>query len=250
MDYCVEKINKMMYFFITIIRGIKKMILELIFKASFFVQLIMIVLLFLSCYSIYIIIESNKKINRVCKELDVFEAVKSNNKENMIGTLYTFVGRFKRSNLGRIFSEPLEVVEKSGLIKVNDLSDNKVDRAIDVFESISNKNIELEKNKGEENIKILATISSVAPYIGLMGTVIGIMNSFMAITEMKSVGLEYLAPSIAEALIVTAMGLFVAIPSNIFFNKLMFRIEYVEEFYKDIKNNISSTLKKKHIVGE
>lgn len=69
------------------------------------------------------------------------------------------------------------------------------------------------------NINFLATIANNAPFIGLFGTVWGIMNSFKAIASVKSVALSVVAPGIAEALLATAIGLAVAIPSSIFYNK-------------------------------
>ncbi len=69
------------------------------------------------------------------------------------------------------------------------------------------------------NVNLLATISNNAPFVGLFGTVWGIMNSFKAIASVKSVALSVVAPGIAEALLATAIGLAVAIPSSIFYNK-------------------------------
>lgn len=77
-----------------------------------------------------------------------------------------------------------------------------------------------EMDKLEGNLGFLATVGSTAPFVGLFGTVWGIMNSFTAIAKMQNASLNVVAPGIAEALLATAIGLFAAIPAVIFYNKL------------------------------
>ena len=76
------------------------------------------------------------------------------------------------------------------------------------------------KRKRETGLSFLATVASAGPFIGLFGTVWGIMNSFAAIAESKNTSLDVVAPGIAEALLATAVGLFAAIPAAIFYNRL------------------------------
>ena len=76
------------------------------------------------------------------------------------------------------------------------------------------------KRKREAGLSFLATVASAGPFIGLFGTVWGIMNSFAAIAESKNTSLDVVAPGIAEALLATAIGLFAAIPAAIFYNRL------------------------------
>ena len=80
----------------------------------------------------------------------------------------------------------------------------------------------------ENNLSMLATIGSISPYIGLFGTVWGIMNSFIALGAVQQATLAMVAPGIAEALIATAMGLFAAIPAVIGYNCFTYRIEKLE----------------------
>ena len=90
----------------------------------------------------------------------------------------------------------------------------------------------------------LAIISSVAPFIGLFGTVWGIMDSFFEIGNQGSASLPVVAPGIAEALVVTAMGLAVAIPAVFFYNYLIHKIERIEEDLDDFKETTLSRLKR------
>tara|TARA_R110000868_G_scaffold180160_3_gene420758 strand:- start:15136 stop:15852 length:717 start_codon:yes stop_codon:yes gene_type:complete len=80
--------------------------------------------------------------------------------------------------------------------------------------------------KLEENVSSLATIASVSPYIGLLGTVWGIMHSFISIGSVQQATLAMVAPGIAEALIATAMGLLVAIPASVAYNRFSSQINY------------------------
>jgi biopolymer transport protein TolQ len=90
----------------------------------------------------------------------------------------------------------------------------------------------------DEHLSFLATVGSISPYIGLFGTVWGIMNSFMSLGNVKQATLAQVAPGIAEALIATAIGLFAAIPAVIAYNRFSTRLDrltgryelFVEEF--------------------
>ncbi|PIE45950.1 MAG: protein TolQ [Gammaproteobacteria bacterium] len=103
-----------------------------------------------------------------------------------------------------------------------------------------------ELDKQEELLPVLATAGSVSPYIGLLGTVYGIMTSFMALGSVKSASINYVAPGIAEALIATAIGLLAAIPSVLAYNyfitgseRLAIRYEtFTEEFINILQRQI------------
>ena len=83
----------------------------------------------------------------------------------------------------------------------------------------------VEVNKLEQRVPFLATTASITPYIGLFGTVWGIMSSFLGIASAGSTSLSVVAPGIAEALIATAMGLFAAIPAVYFYNDLTSQVK-------------------------
>ena len=132
--------------------------------------------------------------------------------------------------------------------KVNMTETNAKERFKErIFQSmIVAKNRSLDKL--QKNINFLATISSSAPFIGLFGTVWGIMNSFSAIAESQNATLAVVAPGIAEALFATAAGLFAAIPAlifyNFFVNKFSVYSNKVEDFCIEIINLLSRELDK------
>lgn len=99
-----------------------------------------------------------------------------------------------------------------------------------------------EEEKLEKNLTFLATVGSVTPYIGLFGTVIGIMNSFISLASQNQASLQVVAPGIAEALIATAMGLFAAIPAVVAYNRYSSRVESITSNYLTFTEEFSSIL--------
>ncbi|QSX31429.1 protein TolQ [Shewanella cyperi] len=99
-----------------------------------------------------------------------------------------------------------------------------------------------ELEKLETHLPLLATIGSTSPYIGLFGTVWGIMNSFIALGAVENATLAMVAPGIAEALIATAMGLFAAIPAVIAYNRFSTQVEKIEGSYANFMEEFSSIL--------
>jgi biopolymer transport protein TolQ len=91
-------------------------------------------------------------------------------------------------------------------------------------------------------LPFLATTGSISPYIGLFGTVWGIMNSFIALGGQQQATLSMVAPGIAEALIATAMGLFAAIPAVIAYNRFSHQVEKLENSYGNFMEEFSSIL--------
>ena len=94
----------------------------------------------------------------------------------------------------------------------------------------------------EASLPMLATIGSISPYIGLFGTVWGIMHSFIALGAVQQATLSMVAPGIAEALIATAMGLFAAIPAVIFYNRFSTKVERLENGYINFMDEFSTIL--------
>jgi biopolymer transport protein TolQ len=101
-----------------------------------------------------------------------------------------------------------------------------------------------EMDRLEENLATLATIGSTSPYVGLFGTVWGIMNSFIGLGNAQSATLQMVAPGIAEALIATAMGLFAAIPAVIAFNRYADKVGRLEVRYDTFAEEFSSILQR------
>ncbi len=99
-----------------------------------------------------------------------------------------------------------------------------------------------EEEKLEKHLPFLATVGSVSPYIGLFGTVIGIMNSFIGLANQAQATLQVVAPGIAEALIATAMGLFAAIPAVVAYNKYSANVDSITGSYITFSDEFSSIL--------
>ncbi len=99
-----------------------------------------------------------------------------------------------------------------------------------------------EEEKLEKHLAFLATVGSVSPYIGLFGTVIGIMNAFLGLAAQAQATLQVVAPGIAEALFATAMGLFAAIPAVIAYNRYSSQVDAISSSYITFSDEFSSIL--------
>jgi len=99
----------------------------------------------------------------------------------------------------------------------------------------------------EQNLPFLATVGSISPYIGLFGTVWGIMNSFTALGNVQQATLAMVAPGIAEALVATAIGLFAAIPAVIFYNRFATDVDRLLNRYENFSEEFSTVLQRQAI---
>ena len=139
--------------------------------------------------------------------------------------------------MAEVFKSSMQIVMKSRS------KSNLSERLAGVLET----NIEKQMTNVDKNYTFLATVGSTAPFIGLFGTVWGIMNSFQSIAISRNTSLAIVAPGIAEALFVTALGLFVAIPSTAYYNLITSKIDNylseAESFGKDLVNIISRQVK-------
>ena len=105
-----------------------------------------------------------------------------------------------------------------------------------------------EMDKLEQNLSFLATVGSTSPYIGLFGTVWGIMNSFISLSQMKQATLAVVAPGIAEALIATAIGLFAAIPAVIAYNRFSDKVDRIAVRYENFREEFTTLLERQAIL--
>ena len=101
-----------------------------------------------------------------------------------------------------------------------------------------------EVDRLEQSLATLATIGSTSPYIGLFGTVIGIMNSFRGLAQVQTATIAMVAPGISEALVATAMGLFAAIPAVIAYNRYADKVVRLEIRYDSFTEEFSSILQR------
>jgi len=102
----------------------------------------------------------------------------------------------------------------------------------------------------EIHLPFMATVGSISPYIGLFGTVWGIMNSFIGLGSVQQATLSMVAPGIAEALIATAMGLFAAIPAVIAFNRFSHKVEKLENSYGNFMEEFASILQRQTAIEQ
>ncbi|GAA0784405.1 MULTISPECIES: protein TolQ [Pseudomonadati] len=211
----------------------------LFLQASVLVKLVMLTLLGLSIASWAVIIQRRKMLNsarlKSARFEDTFWSGVDLNRlykeltargESVAGLEAMFVAGFK---------------EYSRLIKVNSKSPDAVMEGTSRAMRVS---LSREMEKLENNLPMLATIGSTSPYIGLFGTVWGIMNSFIALGTVENATLAMVAPGIAEALIATAMGLFAAIPAVVAYNRFATQAEKLEMAYANFMEEFSNILQR------
>jgi biopolymer transport protein TolQ len=185
----------------------------LFMQANWVVKLVMIGLLGASVWTWAIIFDKVVSYGRMRSALNRFEQIFWSGQS--LEELYRTLSDRKTTGMGSIFVAAMREWKKSfekGAKSPHGLQ-MRIDKAMDLA-------LTREMERLEGNLGFLATIGSAAPFIGLFGTVIGIMTSFQAIAGSKSTSLAVVAPGIAEALLATAIGLLAAIPAVIAYNKL------------------------------
>ncbi len=193
--------------------GAQLSIWALFMQASWVVKLVMIGLLCASVWTWAIIIDKLVAYGRMRLALNRFEQIFWSGQS--LEDLYRTLADRKTSGMGAIFVAAMREWKKSfekGAKSPLGLQ-TRIDKAMDLA-------LTREMEKLEGRLGFLATTGSAAPFIGLFGTVIGIMTSFQAIAGSKNTSLAVVAPGIAEALLATAIGLLAAIPAVIAYNKL------------------------------
>jgi biopolymer transport protein TolQ len=186
--------------------------IELFMQASPTVQAVMIGLLLASIWSWAIIIEKVFAFRRARVESDKFEQMFWSGQS--LDELYTNLSRGRTITMAALFVAAMREWKRSveGNIRALGGIQLRVEKVMDVT-------ISREMERLDRRLLFLATVGSTAPFVGLFGTVWGIMTSFQAIAVSKNTSLAVVAPGIAEALFATALGLLAAIPSVIFYNK-------------------------------
>ncbi len=184
---------------------------DLILQASPVVQLVMLVLLLASLYSWYLIAKLHMSYKKAQTDDEHFQKIFWSGAE--LNTLYNNAQlNSKRTGLEDIFYQGIGEFFKLKKFKAS------TQQTIDGTERILRVGLSRDQGGLEQGLGALASIGSVAPYIGLFGTVWGIMNAFIGLADVDQVTLATVAPGIAEALIATAIGLFAAIPAVLAFN--------------------------------
>jgi biopolymer transport protein TolQ len=186
--------------------------LELFLHAHIVVQLVMAGLLIASIWSWAIVVEKFFAFRRARVESDRFEHMFWSGQS--LDELYTALSRTKPITMAALFVAAMREWKRSveGNIRALGGIQLRVEKVMDVT-------ISREMERLDRRLLFLATVGSTAPFVGLFGTVWGIMSSFQAIAVSKNTNLAVVAPGIAEALFATALGLVAAIPAVIFYNK-------------------------------
>lgn len=211
---------------------------DLVSEASLVVKLVMITLVLASMVSWYLIIWRSKVLGRLEKQNRHFhQQFRQTANMTKMDAAQPEVAAYQA--LPAIFQAgwlEYEKYRQLNAVPQDEIVEN-VERAMLV--NIGEQEVELEKG-----LSYLATIGSVSPYIGLFGTVWGIMNSFIGLSQVEQATLNTVAPGIAEALIATAIGLFAAIPAVVAYNQLSKRAGALSTRYYHFGNEFITRLQR------
>ena len=186
-------------------------LISLFFRADIVVKLVILILFAASIYSWTIIIYKIRLFRSLSKKSNEFETEFWSGRS--LKDISSSVATLDESPIKYVFEEAVEEIEKS-----NKSSEKKIDTLIDRINRKIDAAIDFQNEKMSEYFSYLATIGATTPFIGLFGTVWGIMNSFQSIAISRNTSLAVVAPGIAEALFATALGLLAAIPAVIAYN--------------------------------
>lgn len=201
--------------------------LELFFGASFIVQIVIIILFILAGTSWWFIFDKWLTLNRAKKDIFEFEDKFWNSKN----TEKFFTDQKRQSHhfgLSQIFIIVHEEFKKFENLKE---SENTIAKSIQII-------ISRQEEKLEEGLSFLSTVASVSPFIGLFGTVWGVMNAFSGLAQLSQVSINAVAPGISEALVATALGLFAAIPALISYNWSVKSIDSIIKGYENFSDEL------------
>jgi len=213
-------------------------IISLVLQASLVVQLVMAGLVLVSLTSWTVIFGKLFGLRRVRSRNEDFE------REFWSGRSLT---EMNAAVNGQPDAAPMERIFASGMREFLKLRDKRLeaDAQLDGARRAMRASYQRELDVVESNLSFLATVGSVSPYVGLFGTVWGIMHAFVGLSNMTQVTLATVAPGIAEALVATAIGLFAAIPAVIAYNRFARDIDriavqletFIEEFSNILQRN-------------
>ena len=214
-------------------------ILQLVLHASLPVQLVMLLLLLASLASWVIILRKKRVLDRAEREADRFEETFWSGTE--LTKLYASATERHRN------VEGLEAIFEAGMREFNRIRQR---RGVDARMQLEGAQRGMraatsrELDGLERNLEFLANVGSISPYVGLFGTVWGIMISFQGLANMKEATIATVAPGISEALIATAMGLFAAIPAVWAYNRFATKVERIATRYDAFSEEFSSILQR------
>jgi biopolymer transport protein TolQ len=204
--------------------------------ASTLVKLVMLLLLLISFYSWMIIFRKRSELQTAKREADAFEDKFWSGNE--LNRLYEDISSRPHASRG------MEGIFEVGFKEFVRLKKTNNGMVLDGAQRVMRISLARETDQLDTSLPFLATAGSTSPYIGLFGTVWGIMNSFIALGNVQHATLSMVAPGIAEALIATAMGLFAAIPAVIAYNRYSHEVERLINRYDTFLEEFSSILQR------
>lgn len=211
-------------------------IFELISNASLLVQLVMGLLVLASVVSWMMIFQRWFLLRRAAAEVESFE-------EHFWSgiDLRKFYGELEGDD-GLNGIESIFVAGFREFTRLSEQSGAEADAIMQGVQRAMRVAVNREEARLESHLPFLATVGSTSPYVGLFGTVWGIMNSFRSLANMSQATLASVAPGISEALVATAMGLFAAIPAVIGYNRFSARVEILMKRYEAFSDELTTIL--------
>jgi len=213
--------------------------LDLVLHASIVVQLVLAALVLASLASWTMIFDRSRVLKKARKAADEFEQRFWSGGD--LSSLYKELGQNEKALNG------LAAIFRSGFkeyVRLRKGDDSEPMAVIQGTERSMRVALSREMDRLETNLSFLATVGSTSPYVGLFGTVWGIMHSFHALGNVKQATLALVAPGISEALVATAIGLFAAIPAVIAFNRYSYQVERLNNRYEEFMEEFSTLLQR------
>lgn len=220
-------------------------VLSLILNASFLVQMVMLLLLIASVMSWVMIFQRRKALSLARNNLKVFE--------DQFWSGIDLSQLFRQLSVEPNSDNGAENIFRAGIkefTRLRQQTDADADAVMEGVQRAMRVAISKEEEKLEAHLSFLASVGSVSPYVGLFGTVWGIMNSFRGLANAHQATLATVAPGISEALIATAMGLFAAIPAVIAYNRFSHTVDSILSSYETFAEEFSSILHRKAHASE
>lgn len=222
---------------------------DAIFQASPIVQLTLLILIVMSVFCWAIGFTKYQTFRRMKDADELF--LNKFWKVNSLDSLYEDIDQYKDSSVARVFKaaylEMKKIAESPLMAKAD--GEKPILSGIDNLERVLNKSAENEISKLESRLTVLATSGSTGPFIGLFGTVWGIMGSFHKIGQTGSASLAVVAPGISEALIATAIGLATAIPAVVLYNNFISKIRKQEITLNNFNADFLNIVKRNFFQG-
>ena len=204
-------------------------------RATFIVKLVMLLLIIASFWAWSIIVQKLITYRKAQKEAEIFDRRFWSG--DPLDELFDEIGADPAGQSERVFAAGMMEWRRShrndgGLIAG---ATARIDRSMDVASAKESEEL-------QKGLPVLASVGSVAPFVGLFGTVWGIMNAFIEIAEQQNTNLAVVAPGIAEALLATGLGLLAAIPAVIFYNKLSSDADRIVASYEAFADEFATIL--------